>query len=70
MLRATGSRSVVSKDAVLDDLCDPQVEIMGDLKGKFEQVKLLNLNLIDQVLFPQMSIDLLWSVALDDLGGM
>ena len=70
MPRATRSRSFISKDEVPDETCDPQVEIMGDIKGKVEQVKLLNLDLIDQVLFPHMNIDVFWSVTLDDLGGM
>ena len=52
MPRATGSRSAVSKDAVSDEPCDPWVTIMGDLKGKDEQVKLLDLDLTKQVLFP------------------
>jgi hypothetical protein len=43
---------------------------MGDLKGKVEQVKLLDLDLTDQVLFPQMNIDVFWSIAPDELGGM
>jgi hypothetical protein len=43
---------------------------MGDLKGKVEQVQLLDLNLIDQFLFPQMNIDVFWSIAQDELGGM
>jgi hypothetical protein len=68
MSRATGRRSVVSKDAVSDEPCDPRVEIMGDLKGKVEQVKLLDLDLTDQVLFPQMNIDVFWSVTPDELG--
>jgi hypothetical protein len=48
----------------------PWVEVMGDLKGKVEQVKLLDLDLTDQVLFPQMNIDVFWSIAPDELGGM
>jgi hypothetical protein len=48
----------------------PQVEVMGDLKGKVEQVKFLNLDLTDQVLFPQMNIEFFWSIAPDELGGM
>jgi hypothetical protein len=70
MPRATGRISAVSKDAVPDEHCDPWVEIVGDLKGKVEQVKLLDLNLKDQVLFLQMNINVLCSVALDELGGM
>lgn len=51
MSRATGSWRAISKDAVLDDPCDPQVEVVGDLKGKVEQVNILNLDLTNQVLF-------------------
>jgi hypothetical protein len=57
MPRATGSRSAVSKDVVSNEPCDPQFEIMGDLKGKVEQFKLFDLDLIDQVLFSQLKID-------------
>jgi hypothetical protein len=70
MSRATGSQSFLSKEAVPDEPCDPWVEVVGDLKGKVEQVKLLDLDLIDQVLFPQMNIDVFWNVAPDDMGGM
>jgi hypothetical protein len=52
MPRATGSRSFISKDAVPNEPCDPWVEVVGDLKGKVEQVKLLDLDLKGQVLFP------------------
>jgi hypothetical protein len=44
----------MSKEVVPDELCDPQVEIMGDIKVKVEHVKLLDLDLTDPVLFPQM----------------
>jgi hypothetical protein len=57
MSRATRRRSVVSKDAIPYEPCDPQVEIVGDLKGKVEQFKLLDLDLTDQVLVPHMNID-------------
>jgi hypothetical protein len=70
MPRATGRRSAVSKDEVSDEPCDPRVEIVGDLKGKVEQVKLLDLDLTDQFLFPQLNIDVFSSVSLDVLGGM
>jgi hypothetical protein len=70
MRELQGEEVSVSKDAVSDEPCDPQVEIMGDLKGKVEQVKLLDLDLTDQVLFPQMNIDVFWSVTPDELGGM
>jgi hypothetical protein len=45
MSRVTGSQSSVSKEAVPDELCDPWVEVVGHLKGKVEQVKLLDLDL-------------------------
>jgi len=35
-MRATGIRSTISKDTVPDEPCDPQVEVMGDIKGKVE----------------------------------
>jgi hypothetical protein len=47
MLRATGSKSVISKDVVPNEPCDPWFEIVGDLKGNIDQVKLLDLDLID-----------------------
>jgi hypothetical protein len=70
--RDIGSISFVSKDAVPDEPCDPWVAIMGDLKGKVEKVKLLDLDLDlnGKVLFPQMNIDAFLSVSPDDLGGM
>jgi hypothetical protein len=43
---------------------------VGDLKGKVEQVKLLDLDLIDPVFFPQMHIDVFWEMAPNELGGM
>jgi hypothetical protein len=70
MPRAIGSRSSVSKEAVPDESCDPWVEVVGDLKGKVEQVKVLGLDLIDLVLFSQMNIDVFWDVAPDEMGGM
>jgi hypothetical protein len=57
MSRAIGSRTAMSKDAVPDEPYDPRVEVVGDLKGKVEQVKLLDLDLTNPVLFPQMNID-------------
>jgi hypothetical protein len=70
MTKSIGSRSPMSKDAVPDEPYDPQVEVMGDIKGKVEQVKLLDLDLTNQVLFHQMSIDIFWSIAPNELGGM
>jgi len=60
----------MSKDAVPDEPWDPRVEVVVDLKGKVEQVKLLDLDLTDQVLFPQMNIDVFWTITPDKLGGM
>jgi hypothetical protein len=45
------------KEEVPDEIFDPQVEIIGDLKGKVEHVKLLDLDLTDSTLFPQMHPD-------------
>jgi len=69
MPRATGRRSVISKYAVPDEPFDSQVKIVGDLKEKVKKFKLLDLNLTDQVLFPQMNIYFSWSVSLDKMGG-
>jgi hypothetical protein len=55
----------MSKEVVLDETCDPRFEVMGDLKRKVEYVKILDLDLIDLVLFPQMHIDVFWEMALD-----
>ena len=60
----------MSKEAVPEEPCDPQVEVMGDLKGKLEHVKLLDLDLMDSVLFPHMHTYVFWEMALDGLGGM
>jgi hypothetical protein len=42
----------MTKEVVPDEPCDPWVEIVGDLKGKVEHVKILNLDLTDSALFP------------------
>jgi hypothetical protein len=60
----------MSKDVVRDDPYDPRVQVMVDLKGKVEHVKLLDLDLADRVLFPQMYIDVFWKMVPDELGGM
>jgi len=70
MPREIGGRSLAPKEAIPDDLCDPRVEIMGDVKGNVKQVKLLDLNLMDQVLFPQMKISVSWDLAPDAMGGI
>jgi hypothetical protein len=43
---------------------------VGDLKGKVEKFKLSDIDLIDPVLFPQMNIDVFWSITPNELGGM
>ena len=43
---------------------------MGDHKGKVEHVKLLDLDLMDSVLFPHMHTYVFWEMAPDGLGGM
>jgi hypothetical protein len=58
MPRDTTRQSDMSKDTIPYEPCDPRVEVMGDLKGKVEQVKILDLDLIDPVLFPHMNIDI------------
>jgi hypothetical protein len=63
MPRAIASRNTMTKEEVLDELCDPQVEIIGDLKGKIENVKLLDLDLMDSTLFPQMHPNVFWELS-------
>jgi hypothetical protein len=70
MSRATWIQSIISKDAVLDETCEIRVEVVGDHKGKVEQVNLLDLNLTDQVLFLHMNIDVFWTIAPNELGDM
>jgi hypothetical protein len=60
----------MTKEVVLDDIYDPRVNIIGDLKGKVENVKLLDLDLTDSTLFPQMHPDVFWELALDGTGDM
>jgi hypothetical protein len=60
----------MSKDVVLDDFYDPRVEVVGDLKGNVEHVKLLDLDLIDPVFFPQMHIYVFWEMAPYMFGGI
>jgi hypothetical protein len=61
---------LVSKEEIPGKPCDPRVEVMGNVKGKFEQVKLLDLNLMDKVLFLQMNISVFWDLAPYAIGGM
>jgi hypothetical protein len=56
------------KEEIPDEPYDPRVEVMGDVKGKAEQEKLLDLDLTDQVLFPQMNISVFWDLAADSMG--
>ena len=60
----------MSKEAVPDEPCDPRVEVVGNLKGKVEHVKLLDLDLIDSVLFPQMHTYVFWDMAPDETEDM
>jgi hypothetical protein len=50
MSRATTGRSAMSKDVIPDEPYDPRVE----------HVKLVDLDLTDPVVFPQMIIDVFW----------
>jgi hypothetical protein len=52
ILRETEGQSSTPKEAIPDEPYDPRIEIFGDVKGRTEQVKLLDLDLMDQVLFP------------------
>jgi hypothetical protein len=52
MPRETGGWISAPKEAILDDLYDLRIDIFRDVKGKTKQVKLLDLDLMDQVLFP------------------
>jgi hypothetical protein len=70
MSRTIASRSAMSKDAVPSKTYDPRVKVVGDLKGKVEHVKILNIDLTSPVLFPQMNIDVFLEMAPDGLGGM
>lgn len=58
------------KEAIPYESYDPEVKVMGDVKGKGEQEKLLDLYLIDQVLFPQMNISVFWDLVVDSMGAM
>jgi hypothetical protein len=70
MSRDTASQSAMAKEAVPEEPYDPWIEVVGDLKGKVEHVKLLDLDLIDSVLFPKMHTYVFWEMAPDGLGGM
>jgi hypothetical protein len=70
MSRATTSRSSMSREVVPNEPYDPRVKIVGDLKGKVEHVKLLDLDLTDSSLFPYMHTDVFWEMAPDGIEGM
>ena len=44
----------MTKEAVPDEPYDPRFKVVDDLKGKVEHVKILDLELTDSILFPQM----------------
>jgi hypothetical protein len=56
MTREAGGRSSSPKEAIPDEPYDPRIDIFRDVKGKTDQLKLMDLDLMDQVLFPQMNI--------------
>jgi hypothetical protein len=70
MSRIVGGRSLTPKEEIPHEPYDPRIKVMGDVKGKFEQEKLLDLELTDQVLFYQMNINVFWDLALDSTRGM
>jgi hypothetical protein len=70
MPRVEGGQSSTPKEEIPDEPYDPRVKVMGDVKGKAKQAKLLDLDLTDQVLFPQMNISVFWDLAPDSMGGM
>jgi hypothetical protein len=55
------------KEAIPYEQYDPRIEVIGNVKGKIEQLKVLDLYLMDQVLFPQMEINVLWSLEADSI---
>jgi hypothetical protein len=63
-----GGRSSTPKEAILDKSYGPRVKVMGDVKEKYKQAKILDL--IDQVLFPQFNISVFWDLVVDSMGGM
>jgi hypothetical protein len=70
MLRDIRIQNSMSKGVVPNEPCNPRVKVMGDLKGKVEKFKLSELDLIDLVFFPQLNIDVFWSITPDDLKGI
>jgi hypothetical protein len=58
------------REEILDELYHPRIEVMGDVKGKSMKSKLLNLDLTDPILFPQMNTTLFWDLAVDSTGYM
>jgi len=57
ILRIARGRRLVYKETTLYEPYDPRIEVLGDVIGKVEQEKILDLNLTDVTLFPQMNID-------------
>lgn len=53
----SSSRSAGPKPAVPADVHDPRVDILGDLQGKVEQARLVDIYFSDSDLFPQMRVD-------------
>jgi hypothetical protein len=62
MSRAIGGQSSTPKEVIPDESYDPRIKIFGDVKGKAEQVKLMDIDMMDQVLFPQMNIVVFWDM--------
>jgi hypothetical protein len=57
MQREIGGHSSTPKEEIPDEPYDPRIEIFKDVKGKIEKVNLLDLDLVEKVLFPKMNID-------------
>jgi hypothetical protein len=56
-MRIVRGQSLVLKEEVPDEPYDPRIEVSGDVKGKAEQMKLFDLDIMDTMLFSQMNID-------------
>jgi hypothetical protein len=70
MSRLPRGRSSTPKEAIPNESYDPRIKVIDDVKGKTKQVKLLDLDLMDQVLFPQMDINVFWGLEEDSIGRM
>jgi hypothetical protein len=62
MSRVSRGTSFVSKESFPNHPYDPMIEVVVDVKGKSEHTKLLNLGLMNMVLFPQMDIDMFYEM--------